>query len=314
MLEVPSSQLPQIGPNYYNKISVLCNEDFSNEILKSINRKLSVSACNTPPNLVLMEEKALLLRRLGRLQESHDVYESIYEIKKEVDKQDSVINVQSGDGLKWHGNDSFLPAPFLKCEHMLPPDELEELWQYTLQHERKFRAATVGVDEGLKLDEEKRKTLVLTEIEKFRPFITEIIYQKIPILKQIFNITEINPTHIDLKITNHLDKYFFHIHKDDISHSLRNDRRIVSFILFFYKQPKAFDGGDLLLFDTDKKKQSYKISNFTRIACENNTMIFFPSEFFHCIDPVRLANNCFEYGRFALSGHLHVLRDRVKHE
>lgn len=62
----------------------------------------------------------------------------------------------------------------------------------------------------------------------------------------------------ELQLTLHVKGDFFRVHRgsSDNPKSLLNSRKI-TFVYYFYRQPKQFTGGDLLLFDTNKVENTY---------------------------------------------------------
>ena len=104
----------------------------------------------------------------------------------------------------------------------------------------------------------------------------------------------------ELQITVHLDGHFYKAHQD--SDGKKTADRQISFVYYFHQIPKGFTGGDLLLFDTDLKKNVHSLIEFSRIKSVNNSIIFFPSAYYHKVTQVICKKNSFCNGRFTLNG------------
>ena len=100
----------------------------------------------------------------------------------------------------------------------------------------------------------------------------------------------------------HFNEEFYKVHKDSGKKHGTGTRKI-TFVYYFHNLPRQFTGGDLLLFDTDLKKNKY-IDKSTRIEPLNNSVLFFPSDFYHLVTPVLCETDRIENGRFTINGWL----------
>ena len=82
------------------------------------------------------------------------------------------------------------------------------------------------------------------------------------------------------------------------------DTREITFLYYFYQDPKAFAGGDLALFDTNRKQGDCGVG-FSRINITNNSLLFFPSDCWHQVTQLKSAGESFYSGRFTLNGWFH---------
>jgi len=83
------------------------------------------------------------------------------------------------------------------------------------------------------------------------------------------NITSVNTDYSMISYYDNNEKYDFH--KDRATHSA---------LWWTYKEPKSFNGGDLI----------FKDGGFD-IECINNRMIMFPSFYYHASSPVKIVKN-----------------------
>jgi SM-20-related protein len=108
---------------------------------------------------------------------------------------------------------------------------------------------------------------------------------------------------IELQMTVHRTGGYYKIHQD-VSAKRTRDRR-VSYVYYFHRLPKRFTGGDLLLYDTDVQECGYT-TGITRIEAVDNSIVFFPTEYFHQVTSVQCETEEFGDGRFTLNGWIYA--------
>jgi Rps23 Pro-64 3,4-dihydroxylase Tpa1-like proline 4-hydroxylase len=104
------------------------------------------------------------------------------------------------------------------------------------------------------------------------------------------------------------DGDFFRTHRD----TGPNNTRRVTFVYTLFRSPRRFGGGDLLLYDTffwpgvseSPAWVPAYADTFTRLAPEDNRLVFFPSEFYHEVTPVTGVGDDASWGRVAINGWL----------
>ena len=118
---------------------------------------------------------------------------------------------------------------------------------------------------------------------------------------------DMNKYRVELEVTAHRGGDFFVPHRDN--GYARSDSRLVSFAYYFHREPKGFAGGELLLYDTCVAMHNYRAAVFSRIEPVNNSLVFFPSDYYHEILPVCAKGNAFENARFTVNSWLHRVGD-----
>ena len=73
----------------------------------------------------------------------------------------------------------------------------------------------------------------------------------------------------------------------------------IAFVYYFHKVPKAFTGGDILVYDTDIQQDKAGVK-FTKIHHTNNRIVAYPSCFYHEITQVSSPSGLFADCRFAI--------------
>jgi Rps23 Pro-64 3,4-dihydroxylase Tpa1-like proline 4-hydroxylase len=97
---------------------------------------------------------------------------------------------------------------------------------------------------------------------------------------------------------------FFRVHSDNHSAGVRS--RAVTFVYYFYREPKPFQGGELQLWGTRYDGDSpIAEGDPETISPAQNQVIFFPSDYLHEVRPVNSASGEFADSRFTVNGWLH---------
>ena len=85
------------------------------------------------------------------------------------------------------------------------------------------------------------------------------------------------------------DTTFLNYYEDSNFYDFHHDSAILTTLTFFYKEPKKFEGGELL------------IGKDLTIDCKNNTMVLFPSILKHRVEEVKMLTKEKLYGRFSMT-------------
>jgi len=184
------------------------------------------------------------------------------------------------------------PFPFLKIDNLYDEDELELIWQ-----ELNFLTPKLENPEntGTAKDNESKS------LKNNSGVLLDDIYQK----RNISNILSINPKlfspeiinvfselsfgYQNIKKTNY-DRTLISYYEDGGYYKPHEDTAIYTAITWFFKEPKAFTGGDFYFTDYDLK-----------IEIQNNMTVLFPSFVKHSVDEVILENNnLISYGRYSM--------------
>jgi len=191
-----------------------------------------------------------------------------------------------------------IPVPFIRRFDLFTEAELAIAWQVLNEHANQFKTSGVGIGE---IRETTRRSMLIggKKFESLRQLFLERIE---PTLSQAFDWFGIVPPiekNYTVQMTTHSDGDFYRIHKDTGSHH----HRVLSYIYYFHKQPKVFSGGELQLFDTDTKNDCAS-TTFTTIEPVHNSLIVFPSEYYHQVCTVNLASEDRLLGRHTINGWL----------
>ena len=191
-----------------------------------------------------------------------------------------------------------METPFLVVDNFYNKEEQSLIWTELDSHKENF-----VVDEGIanrgvaknnngkpianlsriyldELYENKReRSSILHCYQKL--FTREIInkYKEKTLAARTYDITNTDWSQVSYyENNNNYDKHF-----DEFMHSV---------LIWFYRKPKRFDGGDLIFTDLNET-----------VKCKHNRMILFPSYYYHKVNNVTMKEQCKNkgLGRFCLT-------------
>jgi Rps23 Pro-64 3,4-dihydroxylase Tpa1-like proline 4-hydroxylase len=191
-------------------------------------------------------------------------------------------------------------------DEFLAPQELEELINFTLQHEAEFQNSEVISPSGEPgvIDYDHRRSRVLMDLGKHQEIILERIRGVLPRVTDELGIEEFPITNVETQITASNDGDFFGAHRDDAQEMIAS--RNLTFVYFFHRDPRPFEGGELRLHDSRQSSgQQIKIGSYQSIEPRQNQIVFFPCSLLHEITSVDCPSGAFADSRFTLNGWLH---------
>jgi len=181
-------------------------------------------------------------------------------------------------------------------ENYLSKKDMANLLKFVAKHEGQFRPARVTTNIS-----KARKSLVLFELEDFEEMFRERVRSDLPVVLKQLSIPPFPVSDIECQITAHNDKHHFQRHRDSGSHGTH--RRLVTFVYYFYNEPRRFEGGSLRLFKGKLENDVYACGEFDGdFEPMNNSMIFFPSACFHEVLPIKCSSGKFRDSRFTVNG------------
>jgi Rps23 Pro-64 3,4-dihydroxylase Tpa1-like proline 4-hydroxylase len=198
-----------------------------------------------------------------------------------------------------------LAAQCVVLDEFLVPQELEELIRFTLEREAAFSVSEVvspSADGGI-VNYEHRRSRVLMDLAHHQDVIVARIKAVLPQVLGALGMAEFAISDVEAQITasNHGD--FFHFHSDNGSDRVASRR--LTFVYFFHREPRQFEGGELRIHDAGLKDGTYvSQGSYQTIAPQQNQMVFFPCELLHEITSVNCASRRFADSRFTLNGWL----------
>ncbi|ABG52557.1 2OG-Fe(II) oxygenase [Trichodesmium erythraeum IMS101] len=192
----------------------------------------------------------------------------------------------------------FLSADYVEIKNFLLPENNQ-----------------TAIKEAIKRKEQYVESSTTTKADKYRqsyvlfsqyfPELSGLIQSKIlEILPEVLTQLEFRPfeiSEIEVQLTAHNDGCYYKIHND--AGSEKTASREITYVYYFYQEPKAFSGGELRIYDTELKGGgAINHDNYKTITPVNNSIVFFNSRCRHEVMPVICPSQAFENSRFTVNG------------
>jgi Rps23 Pro-64 3,4-dihydroxylase Tpa1-like proline 4-hydroxylase len=198
-----------------------------------------------------------------------------------------------------------LRAKCIVLDEFLAPQELDELTRFTLEHEADFTPSEVvspSADVGI-VNYEHRRSRVLMDLAHHRDRMLARIKGVLPQVLDELGMEEFSIADVEFQITASNDGDFFHSHSDNGSERVAS--RHLTFVYFFHREPRQFDGGELRIHNAPWEDGCYvSEGSYQTIVPQQNQIVFFPCEVLHEITPVNCTSQQFADSRFTLNGWL----------
>jgi Rps23 Pro-64 3,4-dihydroxylase Tpa1-like proline 4-hydroxylase len=217
-----------------------------------------------------------------------------------------VVQVSTEGGVAVMEIEERLPANCVIFEEFLIPSDLEVLTRFTLEHEANFRVSQVlspGVQGG-RIDHEHRRSRVLSEPGEAIKTLVDRVKACLPrILPKLgLPLFPVAGEEAQITASNHGD--FFRWHSDNAQEEIAT--REITFVYFFHREPKRFQGGELRIYDSERREGMYvPTENYRAIVPRQNQIVFFRSSLAHEITPVECPSGEFGDSRFTVNGWFH---------
>jgi SM-20-related protein len=197
------------------------------------------------------------------------------------------------------------PIPFAVFDEFLVAEEWHKLLHYTAERGPDFDSTRVVGADGLhQIDRSYRRSRVLFDLGEFRDLFRDRVFTFLPQVLDALEYPSFPVSDFEIQLTATNNGEFFRRHNDNGIHSLNT--RIITFVYFFYREPRPFTGGELCLFDTNLDDGEYKAPGpYFAYQPEQNQIVFFISEYLHEVMPVQCVSSDFMDSRFTVNGWLH---------
>jgi len=186
-------------------------------------------------------------------------------------------------------------------EEFLVPAELNDLLSYTLAREEHFILSEVispGVNTGSMVDFECRRSHVLMDLELHYDRLAGRVQSILPRILPKLGIEPFPVSTVEAQITASKNGDFFRWHNDNGEPEV--SARKVTFVYFFYREPKAFEGGELRI--QSPADAADGSGNYYTIVPRQNQLVLFDSSLTHEIVPVKCSSGKFADSRFTVNG------------
>ena len=204
--------------------------------------------------------------------------------------------------------------PYTQLSDALPGHLLKQLLDWVLANEQRFRPAKInrGVGDERKsiLDPEVRIAAVLRDFGPIEEPLKERLLELLPELMTATGTSGPEPRSLELELAAHGDGAHYGAHVDlPIGPGRRplgqaeGEDRVLSAVLYFYSEPKAFSGGQLRLyrFGADPATADGSGADYVDLDPLQNSLAVFPSWVLHEVRTVSCPSGEFRDYRFAVN-------------
>ena len=197
------------------------------------------------------------------------------------------------------------PTPLVVLDEFLAPQEWAGLLRFALRSGDRFTGSGIlGAGGEDKSDDDYRRSLVLYELGGLHGVFANRIQSYLPHVLARLRLPPFPISRFEIQLTATNDGQFFREHKDDDAESVRT--RALTFVYYFYREPKAFQGGALQLYDAQLDQRGNVSAGAPQtVYPTQNQVVFFPSDCLHEVLPVECPSRGFADSRFTLNGWVH---------
>ncbi|MGD1937917.1 MAG: 2OG-Fe(II) oxygenase [Cyanophyceae cyanobacterium] len=200
----------------------------------------------------------------------------------------------------WNANGSILPPSCVKIENFLSKEENETAFKIALDNQEKFVGSSTTTDAD---DYRRSSVLYATYYENLYHSLRKRLLKMIPTVTKQLNSDPFLVSQVEMQMTAHNDECFYKIHND--SGSPETETRVLTYVYYFHREPKAYSGGALRIYETDLLGPATEPSEkFIDVVPDNNTVVLFDSCIKHEVRKVSCPSRKFDNSRFTLNGWL----------
>ncbi len=205
------------------------------------------------------------------------------------------ISVQQIEAVQL-ANIDVLSSEYLQIDNFLTSDEHQQLLNYVLGKEADFVSTSTSTNAM-----NYRQSMVLYSFPEFSQSILKRIEAIVPDVITKLGLLSFPISYIESQLTAHNDGNYYKIHNDN--GSPETVLREITYVYYFYREPKHFSGGELLIYDSQISHNFYINSDsFKTVEPRNNSIIFFLSRCMHEVLPVNCPSKVFADSRFTING------------
>jgi Rps23 Pro-64 3,4-dihydroxylase Tpa1-like proline 4-hydroxylase len=199
-----------------------------------------------------------------------------------------------------------VPPPYFLIRDFLAPEDWDRAFDYALAREAQFLDATISLpatQNNSAPDYRFRRSRILNDVEGAVQLILPRLRGLMPDLLPKLGMGAAPLSRMECQITAHGDGDFFNTHTDnglpDIAH------RRVSYVYYFHREPKAFTGGHLRIYDTLIEGLADACGPLTAdIDPPGNSLAIFPSHCHHEVTAIHSASEALADQRLTINGWL----------
>jgi Rps23 Pro-64 3,4-dihydroxylase Tpa1-like proline 4-hydroxylase len=189
-----------------------------------------------------------------------------------------------------------LVSEYVQINNFLTVEEKSRLINYVWEQESAFVPTSTSTN-----DPDYRRSMILYSFPEFSQLIVNRIQAILPDVFRKLGMTPFPISEIESQLTAHNDGNYYKVHNDNGSPDTAT--REFTYVYYFYREPKPFSGGELVLYDSKIENNFYvQAESFQTVEPLNNSIVFFPSRYLHEVLPVSCPSKAFADSRFTING------------
>ncbi|MEM6352596.1 MAG: 2OG-Fe(II) oxygenase [Cyanobacteria bacterium P01_D01_bin.14] len=188
------------------------------------------------------------------------------------------------------------PSNFAQLPNFLSEEDHRRLLQYVAKREVGFVPTQTSTGE-----ENYRKSSILYDFPEFSSLIQQRIQAQLPTVLDTLDLPQFIPSEIEVQLTAHNDGNYYKVHNDNGSADTAT--RLLTYVYYFYREPKPFEGGELRIYDSCIENGFYvQADTYKTVEPVNNSIVFFLSRYLHEVLPISCPSREFVNSRFTVNG------------
>lgn len=191
-------------------------------------------------------------------------------------------------------------AKCVQIDNFLTPQEHQQVLEIASSKQSEFVDSKTVTNAA---NYRQSSILYATLFPDFYYLVKKKILNLLPLVLQHLNHPEFTVSRVEMQMTAHNDGCFYKVHTDAGSEKTKD--RQLTYVYYFYQEPKQFSGGELKIYDTELRDNSFQQKeNSQTIEPRNNSIVFFNSRCKHEVLPISCPSRNFHHSRFTLNGWL----------
>lgn len=189
-----------------------------------------------------------------------------------------------------------LDSQYIQIDQFLTHDEHQQLLDYVIAKTDQFVPTSTFTGQ-----KNYRESVVLYSFPDYDQLISQRILEVLPDVLAEFEIPPFTPSQIEAQLTAHNDGNYYKVHNDNGSPDTAS--RELTYVYYFYGEPKPFSGGELVIYDSKIQNNYYvQADTFKQVEPRNNSIVFFLSRYMHEVLPIQCPSKKFRDSRFTING------------
>jgi Rps23 Pro-64 3,4-dihydroxylase Tpa1-like proline 4-hydroxylase len=252
---------------------------------------------------------SLMTTIMTRAQKQETVFSYLFQVSIEGGRatlsfpSEHLVGLVTEPPVYWQQNEptkpqipAVLESEYVQIDNFLTIEEHQRLLNYVFKRESAFVPTSTSTG-----DLDYRRSMILHSFPEFSQIVVNRIQAILPDVFRKLNLPSFAIAEIEAQLTSHNDGNYYKVHNDNGSPDTAT--REFTYVYYFHQEPKAFSGGELLIYDSKIENNFYvKADSYKRVEPRNNSIVFFLSRYLHEVLPVSCPSKAFADSRFTING------------